>query len=63
VAALPEDPDVFVQRLQALHDRVAPQFPDIDPGDLLLILKALLRPAGARRRLFLRRIRPNVYVI
>jgi hypothetical protein len=42
--------------------RVAPSVPDIDPGDLLMILGARFRPFGRGRRLFLRQIRPGVYV-
>ena len=32
------------------RQRVAPLVPDIDPGDLLLILQSLLRPIGTGRR-------------
>jgi len=38
------------------RERVAPLLPDIDPGDLLLILQSLLRPIGSGRRFFLRRL-------
>jgi hypothetical protein len=55
--------DELIRRLVAARDRLAPRFPDVDPGDLLLILKALLRPQGSRRRYFLRRVRPGVYVV
>jgi hypothetical protein len=54
--------DDFVRRIEEMRGRLAPRFPDIDPGDLLLIIKALLRPQGARRRFFLRKLRPGVYV-
>jgi hypothetical protein len=42
--------------------RVAPMLPDIDPGDLLLILQSLLRPIGTGRRFFLRRRDSGGYV-
>ncbi len=58
-----EQQEAFLQRLLAARDRLAPRFPDLDPGDLLLILKALLRPPGSRRRYFLRKVRPGVYVV
>jgi hypothetical protein len=53
----------FVDRLEAARDRLAPRFPDVDPGDLLLILKGLLRAPGSRPRMFLRKLRPGVYVV
>jgi len=40
--------------IDALRRRVAPQLPDIDPGDLLAILEAYVRPVGSGRRFFLR---------
>jgi len=36
------------------RDRVAPRFPDIDPGDLLLIVESVLRPRSKGRRYFVR---------
>jgi hypothetical protein len=53
----------FVRRIELMRDRLQPEFPDIDPGDLLLIIKALLRPQGARRRFFLRKLRSGGYVV
>ena len=50
-------------RVFRARDRVAPGLPDMDPGDLLLIVESLLRPFGSGRRFFLREIRPGVYVI
>jgi len=52
----------LARKLVRVRSRIAPQVPDIDPGDLLLILSARLRPFGRGRRLFLRQIRPGVYV-
>jgi hypothetical protein len=42
--------------------RLARLLPDIDPGDLDLILRSLARPFGSGRRFFLREIRPGVRV-
>lgn len=44
------------------RERVAPLVPDIDPGDLLLILQSLLRPIGTGRRFFLRKRDSGGYV-
>lgn len=55
-------PDDLVRQLEELRARVAPRLPDIDPGDLLLVLEALLRPPGSGRSLFVREIRPGVHV-
>lgn len=49
-------------RVIALRDRLAPLVPDMDPGDLMLILESLLRPIGSGRRFLLREIRPGVHV-
>ncbi|HVK85375.1 MAG TPA: hypothetical protein VM513_14755 [Kofleriaceae bacterium] len=57
-----EDAEVLAARVVALRDRLAPHVPDIDPGDLMLILESLLKPIGSGRRFLLREIRPGVYV-
>ena len=38
-----EGPDEFAKRVRQARDRVAPRFPDIDPGDLLLIVESVLK--------------------
>jgi hypothetical protein len=48
--------------LMAAKLRLQPLFPDMDPGDLDLILTSLLRPFGSGRRFFLREVRPGVRV-
>jgi hypothetical protein len=48
--------------IEAEKRRLAPLLPDIDPGDLDLILHSLVRPFGSGRRFFLREIRPGVRV-
>ncbi|MBI5481052.1 MAG: hypothetical protein HY906_19495 [Deltaproteobacteria bacterium] len=55
-------PDELADRLEALRERLAPQLPDMDPGDLLLILQCVTTPWGRDRRIFLREVRPGVYV-
>jgi hypothetical protein len=62
VAPQPLSPDELVERLHELRKRVAPRLPDMDPGDLLLILEALIQSPAANRRFFVREIRPGVYV-
>ena len=57
-----ESAEAFAARVVELRDRIAPRLPDIDPGDLLLILQSLARPFGSGRRFLLREIRPGVYV-
>jgi hypothetical protein len=49
-----EGPDEFARRVMQARDRVAPRFPDIDPGDLLLIVESVLRPPSKNRRFFVR---------
>lgn len=63
MAAEGSDIEDFIRRVEELRDRLAPRFPDIDPGDLLLIIKGLLRPPGPRRRMFLHKARPGSYVV
>lgn len=52
-----EEVDAYAAKLQALFDRVAPRVPDIDPGVVLQVLDAHLRPIGGGhgRRFLLRR--------
>jgi hypothetical protein len=42
--------------------RLSRLLPDIDPGDLDLILHSLARPFGSGRKFFLREVRPGVRV-
>jgi hypothetical protein len=51
-----------VDALTAAKLRLEPLFPDMDPGDLDLILTSLLRPFGSGRRFFLREVRPGVRI-
>jgi hypothetical protein len=53
-AAKPFDVEVFKRKVFETRDRLAPLLPDIDPGDLLLILECTLRPFGTGKRFFLR---------
>ena len=56
-----EELEAYVKRVLEARDRLAPRLPDVDPGDLLLILQSLLRPPGWEWRFFLREIRPGVF--
>lgn len=48
------DAQKFADEVDRVRARLAPALPDMDPGDLLLILQSLLRPFGTGRRFFLR---------
>jgi hypothetical protein len=50
----PEDPGEALKRILEARDRMAPRFPDVDPGDLLLIVESILRPRSKNRRFFVR---------
>ena len=50
------------QRLAEAKLRIAHLVGDLDPGDVDLILRSLLRPFGSGRRFFLRELRPGVFV-
>lgn len=58
----PESEAARELRIQTAKHRLAPLLPEIDPGDLDLILRSLSRPFGQGRRFFLRQLRPGVYV-
>jgi hypothetical protein len=63
VSAQPEtNPHATVAALTAAKLRLQPLLPDMDPGDLDLILTSLQRPFGSGRRFFLREVRPGVRV-
>ena len=49
-----EDPELFAQRVEREVARLSPRLPDVDPGDLVLIVQSLLRPLGSGRRFILR---------
>lgn len=51
---IPFDPEALARRVAELRDQLQPQLPDMDPGDLVLILTSLLRPFGTGKRFFLR---------
>lgn len=59
---MPDDPEKLVEQVLAARARVAAKLPDIDPGDLLLILQSILRPIGSGKRFFVRQIAPGRYV-
>jgi hypothetical protein len=47
-----EDPEAFALRVEREVARLAPRLPDIDPDDLILII----RPVGSGPRFILRRV-------
>jgi hypothetical protein len=55
-------PSAMMEELTATKRRLQPLLPDMDPGDLDLILTSLLRPFGSGRHFFLREVRPGVRV-
>ena len=59
----PKDPVLgdWHARMLAYRERLAVALPDIDPGDLLLIVECLVRGPAAGRAFFIREIRPGVY--
>jgi hypothetical protein len=48
--------------VEKLRARLGPELPDVDPGDLVLILQSVLRPFGTGRRYFLRKQPSGGYV-
>ena len=48
-------------RMLAFRERLAAALPDIDPGDLLLILECVVRGPAGGRAFFIREVRPGVY--
>lgn len=50
----PRDVDLFAREVRAVCVRLAPDLPDIDPGDLRLIVRSLLLPPQ-RRAVFIAR--------
>jgi hypothetical protein len=57
-----ESDDAHETKVRVAKRRLAPLLPDIDPGDLDLILRSLFRPFGHGRRFFLRKVRPGVFI-
>jgi len=42
-----------MRKVQAAHKELAPRLPQIDPGDLSLILECLFREPGSGRQFFI----------
>jgi hypothetical protein len=57
----PRDVDLLARKVQAACARLAPEFPQLDPGDLRLIVRCLLLPP-ARRAVFVSRREDGRYV-
>lgn len=56
------DFEAVLRRVEEERSRLAELLPDIDPGDLHAILVAIFQPWGMGRSIFVRQIRPGVYV-
>ena len=56
------DAERLARRVKEAQERLAPRLPDMDPGDLGLILERLLRPPGSGRRFFIRPTANGRYV-
>ena len=57
----PRATDLFARKLQDTCARLVPQLPQVDPGDLRLIVRCLLLPP-ARRAVFITRRQDGRYV-
>jgi hypothetical protein len=57
----PRDVDLLARKVREVCARLAPQLPELDPGDLGLIVRSLLLPPG-RRAVFLARRQDGRYV-
>ena len=60
---LMKHPEKLARKIERWHKILAPQFPDIDPHDLDLIIAALLRSRKERMQImFLKRRKDGRYV-
>ena len=57
----PRNADVFARKVREVCSRLAPRLPQIDPGDLLLIVRHLLLPPE-RRVVFIAQRKDGRYV-
>jgi hypothetical protein len=57
----PRNVDLLARRVRDVCARLAPELPDLDPGDLRLIVRCLLLPP-ARRAVFVARRNDGRYV-
>ena len=57
----PREADLLARKVAKVCARLGPQLPDLDPGDLRLIVRCLLLPP-ARRAVFLVRRKDGRYV-
>ena len=59
----PFDPQEFADRVLKRHRNLCRRLPDLDPGDILLILQQKMRPFGTGKRFFIRKHPDGGYVI
>jgi len=57
----PRDVDLLARKVRDVCARLGPQLPEVDPGDLRLIVRSLLLPP-ARRAVFLTRGQDGRYL-
>ncbi len=57
----PRDVDLLARKVREVCARLAPQLPELDPGDLQLIVRSLLLPP-ARRAVFVARQQDGRFV-
>ena len=58
-----KSPDQLARQIERWHRRLAPEFPDIDPHDLDLMIAAMLRTRKERMQfMFLKRRKDGRYV-
>ena len=56
------DVEAFTSNIMKERDRLAPLLPEIDPGELVLILQSVLRPFGTGRSYFIRKTKEGRFV-
>lgn len=61
-AAKAFDVEAFTRKVMKERDRLAPLLPEIDPGDLVLILQSVLRPFGTGRNYFIHKTKEGRFV-
>lgn len=59
----PKQIEQWVQQIDAWQRKLAPQFRDIDPHDLRMMLRSILQPKTVPRRWLLRKTKDGRYVL
>lgn len=53
----------WIEQIDRWQRRLAPQFPDVDPHDLRMMLRSILQPSSIPRRWLLRKTVDGRYVL